>query len=115
MSQTKHTQEPWEYHAPSKTITEPIYGMALIEVTDTGASNDFDADISRAVECVNACEGIKNPTSIIIHARELYDGGGVNPEYERALLELMVYISGGVMNCQQDRDAAKKILTKKVR
>lgn len=72
MSTAKHTPEPWtaeEWTCHAKTSIRAS-GVYVAEFAATGRHTDEAiVDAARAVACVNACEGIKDPAAALRKAR----------------------------------------------
>jgi hypothetical protein len=69
MSNNKHTPTPWEVDQLAvSSVNEPLDGGDIICEAPTGYDHSmirWDANASRIVQCVNACEGMDDPESTI--------------------------------------------------
>ena len=75
MSQQKHTPEPWIVNDTSVGITifSGKQNLYLMYMSATRADRDNSANANRVVECVNAMEGIENPTELMESVRKLIE------------------------------------------
>ena len=69
-NKTKHTPEPWGYiedydDIKNKRFFQLVAGKEHIADCEDAPDHDADADLARAVACVNACAGIEDPEQTI--------------------------------------------------
>lgn len=75
MSKEKHTPEPWIVNDTSVGITifSEKQSAYLMYMSQTRTVNEGNANAYRVVECVNAMEGVENPTEFIANVRKLIE------------------------------------------
>jgi hypothetical protein len=63
----KHTPTPW-HQSRDENQRERIYaddGTPITVAMSVGSWDEMDSNAARIVQCVNACEGIKNPAGLL--------------------------------------------------
>ena len=78
---TKHTLEPWKPDNNRRHIIGN--GRDIARVFGAFEDNEADANVSRIVACVNACQGL-NPEAIpdlLAACKTIRDGACPNPEH----------------------------------
>ncbi len=92
MSTTKHTAEPWrisEGHDFSHLAIVADVAVPIAHISNWLLSEQMRANAARIVACVNACQGVEDPTRFIQCAkavlRLLEDGKPLGPQAQRIL------------------------------